>query len=281
MIENRELTMDDYLAMLRRRLKVILIPTLLAPIIGFAVSYGFKPKFTSTSLVLVEEQKVPEGYVKPAITEDLGQRVATLQQRALGADRLRPLIDQLQLAKGGRTVDDVMEDIRAQVAIQPIDTAALPSPGGKKKGMSDLPGFNVSYTASTPREAQEVCAGVTDIMLRENLRDRAQVAQSTTEFLTRQVEEAKRALDALDSPNGRLQAEICRPAPRQSRQQLEAADGYELAARRQHPDPEPRPARQGVHRVLAFAATGGVEIVADGHQSAESANSSWRLCSLS
>ena len=31
MMENRELTMDDYLAMLRRRMKVILIPALLAP----------------------------------------------------------------------------------------------------------------------------------------------------------------------------------------------------------------------------------------------------------
>ena len=30
MSENRELTMDDYLAMLRRRFKVILIPALLA-----------------------------------------------------------------------------------------------------------------------------------------------------------------------------------------------------------------------------------------------------------
>ncbi len=86
MIENRELTMDDYLAMLRRRLKVILIPTLLAPLVGLAISYAFSPKYTSTSLVLVEEQKVPEGYVKPAITQDLSQRVTTLEQRALGAD---------------------------------------------------------------------------------------------------------------------------------------------------------------------------------------------------
>ena len=30
-MENRELTMDDYLAMLRRRMKVILIPALLKP----------------------------------------------------------------------------------------------------------------------------------------------------------------------------------------------------------------------------------------------------------
>ena len=43
MIENRELTMDDYLAMLRRRAKVILIPALLAPLVGFLVSYAFPP----------------------------------------------------------------------------------------------------------------------------------------------------------------------------------------------------------------------------------------------
>src|SRR5215469_8710331 len=93
MIENRELSMDDYLAMLRRRLKVILIPTLLAPLAGFLISYAFPPKYTSQSLVLVEEQKVPEGYVAPVVTSDLTQRVATLEEKALGADRLRPLID--------------------------------------------------------------------------------------------------------------------------------------------------------------------------------------------
>ena len=72
MIQNRELTMDDYLAMLRRRLWVILLPPILAPAIGFAVSYAFAPKYTSTSLVLIDEQKVPEGYVKPVVTDDLG-----------------------------------------------------------------------------------------------------------------------------------------------------------------------------------------------------------------
>lgn len=34
-MENRELTMDDYLAMFRRRTKVILIPMLLAPLADF------------------------------------------------------------------------------------------------------------------------------------------------------------------------------------------------------------------------------------------------------
>ena len=83
MSENRELTMDDYLAMLRRRLKVILIPALLAPLAGFMVSYVFPPKYTSQSTVLVEGQKVPDNYVQPVITSDFTQRVQTLQQQVL------------------------------------------------------------------------------------------------------------------------------------------------------------------------------------------------------
>src|SRR5881409_1102058 len=104
MIENRELSMDDYLAMLRRRLKVILIPALLAPLAGFLISFAFPPKYTSQSLILVEEQKVPVGYVKPVVTEDVGQRIATMEQQVLSRNRLQPMIDRLGLAKG-RTVD--------------------------------------------------------------------------------------------------------------------------------------------------------------------------------
>ena len=86
MIENRVLNMDDYGAMLRRRLRVILLPTLVAPIVGFLVSFAFTPKYTSQAGVLVEGQKVPQGYVASVVTEDLSQRIGTLEQKALGSE---------------------------------------------------------------------------------------------------------------------------------------------------------------------------------------------------
>jgi len=201
MIDNRELGMDDYLAMLRRRLKVILIPALLAPLLGFLVSYAFAPKYTSQSLVLVEEQKVPEGYVKPVVTEDLMQRIATVQQRVLTQARLKPIIDKMNLAKSGN-IDEVVDEIRANLSVQPVMTdlnqAAAKKP--KKPGSgSEVPGFSVNYTARSPRQAQEMCNELTSLMIEENLRSREQVAQSTTEFLTRQLEEKKKDLDDQDS----------------------------------------------------------------------------------
>ena len=110
-MENRELTMDDYLAMFRRRIKVILIPALLAPLAGFIVSYAFSPKYTSQSLVLVEAPKIPDAVVQQVFTEDLTQHIATIEQQVLSPSRLRPMVDRWGLAKGGQNVDDVMDNM--------------------------------------------------------------------------------------------------------------------------------------------------------------------------
>ncbi len=191
---NRELTLDDYLAMLRRRLWVILLPTVLAPAIGFAVSYAFTPRYTSTSLVLVEEQKVPEGYVKPVVTEDLSQRITRLEQRALSTEELRPMVEKLKLSEGPLGMS--LDEIRKGVTIQAVQAAVVQAPWQNK---GDVPGFNVNFTGNNPKTAQAICSEISNIMIRENFADREAIARETAEFLGRQVLDAKNKLDELDS----------------------------------------------------------------------------------
>jgi polysaccharide chain length determinant protein (PEP-CTERM system associated) len=207
MSENRELTMDDYLAMLRRRLKVILIPALLSPLAGFMVSYVFPPRYTSTSTVLVEGQKVPDNYVQPVITSDFTQRVQTLQQRVLSPSRLRPVIQSLNLVKPeeeGKLIENINQNMRVEPVITSMSAAANAAgvSGAKKKkaagSQEPVPGFNVEYTDSNAARAQQICNAMTSLILDENLRTRAEVAQGTTQFLGRQLEEAKRAIDDQD-----------------------------------------------------------------------------------
>ena len=200
MIENRELTMDDYLAMLRRRAKVILVPALVAPLAGFLVSYGFHSKYTSQSMLLVESQKVPESMVKPVVSEDLAARVATLQQRVLSQADLEPVIERLQLAKGGRSVDDVIDDIRDNVNVEEIE---MDLPQSKKKpGIQQtqaVPAFTISYTAANAGEAQKVCAELSNLMVDENLKEIAAAATGTSDVLTKGLEDAKHNLDDMDA----------------------------------------------------------------------------------
>ena len=200
MITNRELTIDDYLAVVRRRLWLILVPVLVAPAVGFGISYLFSPKYTSSSTVLVEEPKVPGDLVKPIITEDALRRISGLEQQVLSRSRLQPLVERLGLGKTNEEVDAAMVVIRSAVDVEPVPTST--STTGSKKpsaNQTDVPGFNVSLTYSNPRIAQQLCNQITSMLIEENLKSREQVAQGTTDFLNRQVDEAKRALDEQDA----------------------------------------------------------------------------------
>jgi polysaccharide chain length determinant protein (PEP-CTERM system associated) len=62
-----------------------------------------------------------------------------------------------------------------------------------------VPGFTVDYTGANPKVAQQICSEITSMMLEQNLQAREQVAQSTTDFLSHQVDEAKQNLDDQDA----------------------------------------------------------------------------------
>jgi polysaccharide chain length determinant protein (PEP-CTERM system associated) len=207
MIENRELTIEDYLAMLRRRLKVILIPVLLAPLAGFLISYAFAPKYTSQSLVLVQGQKVPDAYVQPVITSDFTQRIATLQQQVLSSSQLKQMLEGMGITKPEEqsTLISNMQsgDVQVQGVITNMTSAAssagLAAKKTKSSANSSVPGFTVSYTDSNARRAQQICASITSLILTQNSRNRAETVKDTTDFLSRQVDDAKRALDEQDA----------------------------------------------------------------------------------
>jgi polysaccharide chain length determinant protein (PEP-CTERM system associated) len=201
MMENRELTMDDYLAMLRRRMKVILIPALLAPLAGFLVSYVFPAKYTSTSLVLVQAPKIPDTVVEQVFTEDLTQHIATIQQQVLSPRYLRPMVERLGLAKGDQNVDDMISNIQSNTTIEPVITdLSQTGVGGKKKPSqsSTAPAFSVNYVASSAREAQKICTELTSMLIEEDLKTRQDQTKGTTDFLTQQVADAKQNLDDMD-----------------------------------------------------------------------------------
>ncbi|HVM91809.1 MAG TPA: hypothetical protein VMT67_03300 [Terriglobales bacterium] len=201
-----QLTMEDYLAMARRRLTVVLVPLLIAPVAGFLVSYGFKPKYNSQAIILVEGQKVPSNLVEPVVTSDFAHRVQTLSAEMVSTTKLRPMIQDLDLAKPGEE-RQLIEDIRSNLQLTPGVTSmsqaeATAGLSGKKKANSNdvsMPSVNVSYSDTSPDRAQKICNAMVQAIINENLKNRADIAKQTTTFLGRQVEDAKTALDDQDA----------------------------------------------------------------------------------
>ena len=201
MIEGRELGMDDYVAMLHRRWKLILFPAVGALLLGYLISFALPAKYTSQSLILVEGQKVPENMVQPIVSEDLTARVATLQQQVLSQTRLQPVVERLYPGKNAAEVSEIIDTIRTNMTIEPVvtDLSLIGNTGGRKKGSSPVPGFNVNFTASNAREAQQICNELTSLLVDENIKEVQAAATGTSEVLNRGIEDAKRSLDDQDA----------------------------------------------------------------------------------
>lgn len=191
MLGHRPLVPEDYFAILKRRWWMVLLPLLVLPIFTFLLSYTIPPQYQSQTLVLVEGQKVPEGYVKPVLSEGLDSQLASMKEQILSRSRLQPILENYNLFSGMHAdMDQRIELMQKSIEIKPIHSEI---------GSSGLPGFFISFKANDPHVAQAVCSEITSLFTNENLKRREQSAEGTTEFLKGQLDSAKRKLDEQDA----------------------------------------------------------------------------------
>jgi polysaccharide chain length determinant protein (PEP-CTERM system associated) len=198
MLGHRALTVQDYTTILKRRWWIMAIPAIIFPIVGFGITYLVQPEYVSRTLVLVEQQKVPETYVKAVVTEDLNMRLATMREQILSRSRLQPIIERFNLfANSGLSMDDRIDLTRRNIGIEPIQSELARTNG--------LPGFYISFKANDARTAQLVCGEIQSLFVNENGNDRAASAAGTTDFLKGQLADAKAKLDDQDAKLAKFQ----------------------------------------------------------------------------
>ncbi len=188
MITNRRpLDVRDYLNILRRRKWVIVFPTLLVGVATFFITRSLPDLYRSETLILIEEQKVPEAFVRPTVQTDLAVRMQTLKQQIFSRTRLQIIIEKFGLLQSGRTEssDAVVDKLRNK----DIEIEFVSRPD--RRGVA---GFKIYFTSSDPQLAQNVLREITGLFMEENLRAREQQAIGTTQFLEGQLGQARQRL---------------------------------------------------------------------------------------
>jgi polysaccharide chain length determinant protein (PEP-CTERM system associated) len=191
---DKELGLNDYISILRRRWPLILTLGILGSVCGYMVSRYLPKRYTSQTLVLVQQPTVPVDYVRPVVSQDITQRMAAMQQQILSRTRLQPIIQQFGLyQKDAARVpeDQLVENLRKAITVSPVLNMAGTGGG--------LPGFTVSVTLDDPHLAQQICSSITSMFMEKNLQLRQEQAEDTTQFLGKQLEQAKTNLDEQDS----------------------------------------------------------------------------------
>ncbi len=192
MLGHRKLETADYVAILKRR-RVLIVACLVAfPLLSATSTFFIPAKYLSQTLVLIEQQKVPDDLVKPVISSDLDSRLSSMKEQILSRSRIQPIIEKYNLySTGHSTMDERVDLTRKAIDIKPIHSTITNN--------KSLPGFFITFTAKDAHTAQLVCGEITTLFVNENLRSREASAQGTTDFLKGQLADAKRNLDEQDA----------------------------------------------------------------------------------
>lgn len=217
----RELTTDDYLAMLRRHWVLILLLAIVGAPIGFGTSLIVPNRYKSQTLVLVEQPTVPSEFVKPVISTEINQRLASMQEQILSRTRLEPIIHEFNLYSADVNrlpMEELIAQLRKDIEVSPVQPMA-------ETRAQELPGFRVSVTLDNARTAQQVCTTVTSMFIEENLKLRERRSEDTTRFLDQQLKDAKTKLDEQDARLAAFKARYIGSLPDQDQTNLNLLSG--------------------------------------------------------
>ena len=194
MIRNGEITLSEAKRIFRHYWWTLPIAVIGCGGLGLLAATVLPKKYTSETRVLVDQPTVPAEFVKPVVTDDLNERLASMQEQILSRTRLEPIIEKFGLyaeERRRKSIDELVEKLRNAITVKPMESM----PGTQNR---NLPGFYVSVTHNNPQTAQQICSEITSMFMQQNTREREQQASQTTSFLNEQLEEAKRKLDDQD-----------------------------------------------------------------------------------
>jgi polysaccharide biosynthesis transport protein len=196
-MDDYQLTLADYLAILRRMAWLIIGSFFGMLVLGVAVTLLLPSIYRATGSILIESQQIPTDLVQATVTSYADERIEVIKQRVMTRDNLLRIIRKYNLfADAGPTFtpSDQIDEMRKTISVDLVN-ANLRS---DRKGAGTI-AFSLSFEHKRPEVAQAVANDLVTLFLEENVKQRTQRATQTTEFLTQEADKLKKDLDALES----------------------------------------------------------------------------------
>lgn len=181
-----EMSVQDYLALAKRRKFWMIFPAL-AVTIAIAVTASRLPDvYRAEAIILVEPQKVPASYVASTVTTGMSERMSTIYQEVTSPARLKRLIDSMGLYTDLRRQQGEQEAVRTMSrAISVEQVSALGS---------QMAAFRVAFKGKNPAETAQVTNQITAMFIEENLKVREEQSYGTSDFLEGELQKTAKEL---------------------------------------------------------------------------------------
>ena len=218
--------LHDYWDMALRR-KWIFIGAVLLSLSAAIVYCKLATKvYRSDTLILIEDQKIPENFVQGTADgpPNFERRIFVIETQVRNRERLERIRKDLNLYpdEGKRLgVDGVIAKMNGSIEVTAVTKGSLP-------GQNTIGAFIIAFSHEDPATAMNVTNRMASMLIEEDLKDRTQAAEGTTEFLDNEVERTKLHLDKKEEEITQFKSRHIGFLPQQIDANLRALDRLHL-----------------------------------------------------
>lgn len=234
----------DILEIGYRRKWLIIIPLLLGTGIGGGIAFSLPPIFKSSTLIMVEQQKVPEAYVKATDETPIESRLNTISQQIMSRTKLEQIITDFNLykEKGNSAYATILKwvgiapssNISKEELIENMRKVIEIKVHGEKGSQKGGDAFTISFSGSEPLMTMQVTNTLASLFIEENLKVREQYAEGTSEFLADELEKAKQELESQEKALKRFKEMYMGRLPQQMEANLRTLDRLQMELQSTH-----------------------------------------------
>ena len=201
-------SLDDYLAILKRRKWQLIVPAVLFATIAIIIALTLPAVYRSTATILIEQQEIPADLIRSTVTGFADQRIQAISRRVMTMRNLGEIIEKYDLYASIRqkvSLNTAVAEMQENINFEMI-TADVVNPRSGRTQEATI-AFSLSFDDPSPVRTQKITNDLVSLFLNENLRQREATVKEASDFLRKEAEKLADQIRNLESALATFKAE--------------------------------------------------------------------------
>jgi uncharacterized protein involved in exopolysaccharide biosynthesis len=189
--------LKDYINVFKRRYKLFFIPAGIILVLAIIAVVVWPPTYKSEATILIEQQEIPQDFVRSTVTSLADQQIQEITQRVMTLKTIMGLVEQYELFDKGelerRSTTEIAIEFRDEMMGLNVVSAEVVDPRTGRPTTATI-AFSLSFKHGNAAKSQKIANELVNLYLNENLRLRTEKSANTSAFLKRESEQLAQQL---------------------------------------------------------------------------------------
>jgi succinoglycan biosynthesis transport protein ExoP len=197
---SNEISLLDLKGIVRRRKNIFLYSFALIFFSCLVAAFVLPSIYTSQVLIIVENQEIPEEYVRSTTTTYISERLEVLERKILSYQKFLEIINAYGLYPDLNSNGKKVAQLRKDITLETIDVTL----GDSRRSATIA--FTLAYQNKDPKKAKIVADILSNLFVEEDQKTRERRAGTTTIFLEKELEDLRRIVKTNEEKISRFKA---------------------------------------------------------------------------